>query len=89
MKNIKIISVTLIVLLSFGLMTATTGLTQTRESGPWWPSIHGPDDQAGASNWITAEKLFPHCRYLKQERLSSSGTAMKPVCRLLGTGLTI
>ncbi len=30
---------------------------QTREKGPWWPSIWGADDQAGASNRITADVI--------------------------------
>lgn len=57
MKNIKSITATLIATFACGLLT-TQGLAQTRESGPWWPSIHGPEDQAGASNWITAEKII-------------------------------
>jgi len=31
---------------------------QTRERGPWWPSVHGPDDQAGASNYVTPAKIL-------------------------------
>ena len=31
---------------------------QTREQGPWWPSPHGADDQAGASNYVTAAKIL-------------------------------
>ena len=31
---------------------------QTRESGPWWPSPHGPADQAGASNYVTPQKIL-------------------------------
>ena len=31
---------------------------QTRERGPWWPSVHGPEDQAGASNYVTAAKIL-------------------------------
>ncbi|NIW23354.1 MAG: hypothetical protein GWN29_01660 [Gammaproteobacteria bacterium] len=31
---------------------------QTAESGPWWPSPHGADDQAGASNYVTPEKIL-------------------------------
>ena len=32
---------------------------QTRETGPWWPHpIWGAEDQAGASNWITPEKVL-------------------------------
>lgn len=40
------------------LLGAHTGSTQTREEGPWWPSVHGPEDQAGASNYVTAEKIL-------------------------------
>jgi len=29
--------------------------SQTREQGPWWPSAWGADDEAGASNRITAD----------------------------------
>jgi kynurenine formamidase len=32
---------------------------QTRQSGPWWPNAEwGPEDQAGASNRITPEKVL-------------------------------
>jgi kynurenine formamidase len=31
---------------------------QTRERGPWWPSAHGPHDQAGASNYVTPAKIL-------------------------------
>jgi kynurenine formamidase len=32
---------------------------QTRDQGPWWPHpIWGSDDQSGASNWITPEKIL-------------------------------
>lgn len=40
------------------LMVSQAGLAQTRESGPWWPSPHGPQDQAGASNYVTPEKIL-------------------------------
>jgi kynurenine formamidase len=40
-------------------LVTTTAVSQTREEGPWWPHpIWGPDDQAGASNWITPEKVL-------------------------------
>jgi hypothetical protein len=31
---------------------------QTRERGPWWPSVHGQSDQAGASNYVTPAKIL-------------------------------
>jgi kynurenine formamidase len=37
-------------------------LAQTREKGPWWPSPHGAKDQAGNSNYITAEKILNSLR---------------------------
>lgn len=57
MKNIKNIAISIFIITISGLLT-TQGLAQTRENGPWWPSPHGPEDQAGASNWITAEKII-------------------------------
>jgi kynurenine formamidase len=47
-------------LLAFALILALPLLAnaQTREEGPWWPSPHGLDDQAGASNYVTAEKIL-------------------------------
>ncbi|MDE0006201.1 MAG: hypothetical protein OXQ29_26220, partial [Rhodospirillaceae bacterium] len=40
------------------IAAAPLGLAQTREQGPWWPSVHGPEDQAGASNYVTPEKIL-------------------------------
>jgi len=40
------------------LMAAGIGHAQTRASGPWWPSPHGASDQAGASNYVTPEKIL-------------------------------
>ena len=40
------------------LTSPLTGVAQTREEGPWWPSPHGPDDQAGASNHVTPAKIL-------------------------------
>ncbi len=38
---------------------------QTRENGPWWPSPHGPKDQAGNSNYVTPEKILKALRLAK------------------------
>ncbi len=41
------------------LIDPQSSLGQTREQGPWWPHpLWGPDDQVGASNWITPEKVM-------------------------------
>jgi kynurenine formamidase len=49
------------------LTVALTGLlsAQTREKGPWWPSPHGPKDQAGNSNYVTPEKILKALRIPK------------------------
>jgi kynurenine formamidase len=47
--------------------------TQTRERGPWWPSRWGADDQAGASNWITPEKVLAAVRLVKTGRIYELG----------------
>jgi kynurenine formamidase len=35
-----------------------TVAAQTRSRGPWWPSVHGATDQAGASNYVTPAKIL-------------------------------
>ena len=45
--------------------SATIGSAQTREQGPWWPSPHGAKDQAGNSNYITADKILKALRIPK------------------------
>jgi kynurenine formamidase len=52
--------------------------SQTREKGPWWPSVWGPDDQAGASNWITAEKIADSVRLVKTGKLYELGHIYEP-----------
>ena len=47
------------------LLPGTAALAQTREKGPWWPSVHGAKDQAGASNYITPEKILKALRIPK------------------------
>jgi kynurenine formamidase len=48
------------------LLSISDILAQTREQGPWWPHpIWGADDQAGASNWITPEKIVEASKWIK------------------------
>jgi kynurenine formamidase len=51
------VAVVSLVIVASGLV-ATRSLAQTRERGPWWPSPHGPADQAGASSYVTAQKIL-------------------------------
>jgi kynurenine formamidase len=47
---------------------------QTRESGPWWPSAEwGPEDQAGASNRITPEKILQSLTVVRTGRVYELG----------------
>lgn len=55
-KPIVLFSLFFVVLLS----------AQTKEKGPWWPHpIWGAGDQAGASNWITPEKIVEASKWIK------------------------
>lgn len=48
------------------LLLPTESFPQTKEKGPWWPHpIWGAGDQAGASNWITPEKILKAMRLVK------------------------
>jgi kynurenine formamidase len=54
--------------------TISSVFSQTREKGPWWPNpLWGADDEAGASNWITPEKIMQSLKYAKQGKLYELG----------------
>ena len=58
------------------LLTLESGiaLAQTREAGPWWPSaLWGAGDQAGGSNWITADKILDAVRLVKTGKVYEVG----------------
>ena len=40
---------------------------------PWWPSRWGPQDEAGASNWITPAKVLEAARLIKTGRVFELG----------------
>ena len=46
---------------------------QTRDVGPWWPAEWGPDDQAGASNRITPEKIVEAFSLVRQGQVYEVG----------------
>jgi len=46
---------------------------QTRSSGPWWPSRWGASDQAGATNWITPEKIMYAMKFAKEGKVYELG----------------
>ena len=65
MTTPTIVRLARLLLLCAALATSGTLLAQTRGKGPWWPSPHGPDDQAGNTNYITAEKILKALRMPK------------------------
>lgn len=55
-------------------VTASPAVGQTREKGPWWPHpLWGAEDQAGASNWITAEKVLAAVKLVETGRVYELG----------------
>lgn len=47
------------IFLALMLLVTSTAAGQTRERGPWWPHpLWGAEDQAGGSNWVTAESVL-------------------------------
>ena len=58
---------------------------QTRDQGPWWPHpIWGRDDQAGASNWITPEKILEAISLVKTGKVYELGHVYERGMPLLG-----
>jgi Putative cyclase len=54
--------------------TFSTLHSQTRERGPWWPNAQwGAMDEAGASNWITPEKIIKAFTYAKEGKVFELG----------------
>jgi hypothetical protein len=64
----------------FGGLFAAPAAAQTPASAaatpvgaPWWPSRWGPDDQAGASNHITPEKILDALKLIRQGKIYEMG----------------
>ena len=56
------------------LCSALALFGQTREKGPWWPhAVWGPEDQAGASNWITPEKVIEAAKWVRTGKIYELG----------------
>lgn len=54
-------------------------------SGPqWWPSRWGPTDEAGASNWMTPEKVLEAVKLIKTGQVYRLGRAYEPGMPLRG-----
>ncbi len=54
--------------------------------GPrWWPSRWGPQDEAGASNWITPQKVLEAARLIRTGKLYRLGRVYEADMPLFGT----
>lgn len=61
-------------------------LAQTRDQGPWWPHPRwGAGDQAGASNWITPEKVLAATALVKTGRMLELGHVYERGMPLIGS----
>ena len=66
-------------------LSAGTALSQTRDAGPWWPHpTWGRGDQAGASNWITPEKVLEAVRLVKTGKIYEIGQVYEKGMPLFG-----
>jgi hypothetical protein len=67
------------------VLAAAAAPAQTREAGPWWPHpIWGAGDQAGGSNWITAEKVVEAVRLVKTGKVYDIGQVYEKGMPLFG-----
>lgn len=77
---------TSIIVVTFTLISVITVKAQTLEKGPWWPHpIWGADDQAGASNWITSEKVLEAMTMVKTGKVYEMGQVYEASMPLYGT----
>ena len=67
------------------LLSALPVEGQNRDEGPWWPHpIWGRDDQAGASNWITPEKVLEAISLVRTGKVYELGHIYERGMPLLG-----
>ena len=62
----------------------TTGNGQTPIGSKWWPSEWGPDDQRGAANRITPEKVTEAAKLIKTGKVYHVGQVYEKGMPLLG-----
>ncbi|HEX5169900.1 MAG TPA: cyclase family protein [Cyclobacteriaceae bacterium] len=70
----------------FLIISVYTSMSQTREKGPWWPNpLWGAADEAGASNWITPEKIMKALTYAKEGKVYELGHPYERSMPFVGT----
>lgn len=68
------------------IFTMSSSISQTREKGPWWPNVQwGAQDEAGASNWITSEKIMTALKYAKEGKVYELGHPYERAMPYVGT----
>jgi kynurenine formamidase len=75
----KFKTVTCVLIIAFGVISVSTA-----EDTPWWPSEWGEDDQRGAANRITPEKVRAASRLVKEGQVYSLGRTYEPGMPLFG-----
>lgn len=73
------------VLATIILFTVVPAKAQTRESGPFWPTEWGSEDQSGASNRITPEKILQSLSIVEKGQLVELGHIYSSDMPILGS----
>jgi kynurenine formamidase len=74
-----------------GGMLAQTQVAQAQATGDtpigpkWWPSRWGPQDEAGASNWITPAKVLEAAKLIKTGKIYEIGRVYEAGMPLFGS----
>jgi kynurenine formamidase len=69
----------------FGLAPIATAQAQpARNVEQWWPSRWGADDEAGASNWITPEKVLDAAKWIRDGKVYRIGRTYEAGMPLFG-----
>lgn len=63
---------------------ASQATTETPIGPKWWPSRWGADDEAGASNWITPEKVIEAAKLIRTGRIYEMGRVAEQHMPLFG-----
>lgn len=70
-------------------IAALTAFSASAEDTPigskWWPSPHGAEDQAGASNLVTTDRVMEATMLIKQGKLIKLGRDYEPTMPLFGS----
>ena len=65
--------------------SAQTPAPPATPAAPWWPSRWGQGDQAGASNWITPDKVLDAAKLIRDGKIYRLGRTYEAGMPLFGT----